>query len=119
MEDYKPSSDNEPSLKSLSARVKEAQKANQPVQRSGINESHAYGMAMRLVAELVSGLIVGMIIGYLLDRFLETKPLMLIIFIFLGLGAGIFNVMRAARQIEEVSARKRKDAEQADGKEGR
>lgn len=108
----------EPPLESLSARVKKAQKANQPKSESRLNEQHAYGMAIRLVAELVSGLIVGLIIGYFLDKMLGTKPWLLIIFIFLGLGAGIFNVMRAAKQIEEKQARKREEADKANSNEG-
>ncbi|MCK5425306.1 MAG: AtpZ/AtpI family protein [Emcibacter sp.] len=109
----------EPPLTSLKARVKKAQKAIEPKNESGINEQHAYGMAMRLVAELVSGLIVGLIIGYFLDKVLGTKPWLMIVFIFLGLGAGIFNVMRAAKQIEEQQARKREEAaEKANSNEG-
>ncbi|MBL4893363.1 MAG: AtpZ/AtpI family protein [Emcibacter sp.] len=100
----------DPSLTSLKDRVSRAQKANEPKGESGVNESHAYGMAMRLVAELVSGLIVGMVIGWFLDKALGTKPWLLIVFIFLGLGAGIFNVLRAAKQIEETEARKREEA---------
>ncbi len=111
--------DEEPPIESLKTRVKKAQKAIEPKNESGINEQHAYGMAMRLVAELVSGLIVGLIIGYFLDKALGTKPWLLIIFIFLGLGAGIFNVLRAAKQIEEKQARKREEAaEKANSNEG-
>jgi len=99
-----------PPQMSLKARVNKAQQAIKPKNESGINESHAYGMAMRLVAELLSGLIVGLIIGWFLDKWLGTKPWLLIVFIFLGLGAGIFNVMRAAKQIEEAAARKREEA---------
>lgn len=109
----------EPPLENLKTRVKKAQLANAPKSVSGLNEQHAYGMAMRLVAELISGLIVGLIIGYFLDRMLGTKPWLLILFIFLGLGAGIFNVMRAAKQIEQQQARKREEeAEQANSNEG-
>jgi len=118
-EDNKPSSEKESTLEELGARVKDAQRANAPKAESGINESHAYGMAMRLVAELVSGLIVGLIIGWLLDQALGTKPWMLIVFIFLGLGAGIFNVMRAAKQMEAAAARKREEADKANSNEGK
>ena len=118
MEGRDKSPEKEPSLEDLGARVKKARAAIEPKSTSGISESNAYGMAMRLVAELVSGLIVGLIIGYFLDKALDTKPLMLIVFVFLGLGAGIFNVMRAARQIEEAKARKLKDADKAKSNEG-
>jgi len=117
-EDNKPSS-KETALEELGVRVKAAQKKNAPKNESAINESHAYGMAMRLVAELVSGLIVGMIIGWFLDKALGTKPWMLIVFVFLGLGAGIFNVLRAAKQMEVVAARQREEAEKANSNEGK
>ncbi|MCF6215028.1 MAG: AtpZ/AtpI family protein [Emcibacter sp.] len=118
-EDNKPSSKKEAALEELGARVKAAQKENAPKAESPINESHAYGMAMRLVAELVSGLIVGMIIGWFLDKALGTKPWMLIVFVFLGLGAGIFNVLRAAKQMEVVAARQREEADKANSNEGK
>lgn len=111
--------DEEPPLMSLKDRVKKAQKANAPKSESGLNEQHAYGMAMRLVAEMVSGLVVGLMIGYFLDKALGTKPWLLIIFVFLGLGAGIFNVMRASKQIDEAAARQREEtADKADRNEG-
>ncbi|PCI34298.1 MAG: hypothetical protein COB54_00450 [Alphaproteobacteria bacterium] len=110
--------DKEPPLDSLKARVEKARRANEPKSESGINESHAYGMAMRLVAELVSGLIVGLIIGYFLDKTLGTKPWLMIVFIFLGLGAGIFNVLRASKQMEQSAARKREEADKAKSNEG-
>lgn len=118
MEDRRSSSDKEPSLESLSDRVRKARQANEPRNTSRLNESHAYGMAMRLVAELMAGLIVGLVIGWFLDKALDTKPWMLIIFVFVGLGAGIFNVMRAARQITEADARRLKEAEKANSNEG-
>lgn len=85
MEDRDSSSEKEPSLESLRARVRDARKAAQPKATDGVNESHAYGMAMRLVAELVSGLIVGFAIGWFLDGWFGTKPWMLIVFVFVGL----------------------------------
>ncbi|PHZ85636.1 AtpZ/AtpI family protein [Paremcibacter congregatus] len=118
MEDRDSSSEKEPSSESLRARVRDARKAAQPKASDGVNESHAYGIAMRLVAELVSGLLVGFAIGWFLDKWFGTKPWMLIGFIFIGLGAGIFNVMRAARQIEAREARQRSEADQANSKEG-
>lgn len=116
--DHEPSSDKEAPLNSLKDRVRQARQANEPRETSGINESHAYGMAMRLVAELVAGLVVGLMIGWFLDKALDTKPWMLIIFVFLGLGAGIFNVMRAAKQITEADAGKREEADKANSNEG-
>lgn len=117
-DDKEPPSEEVAASDDLSARVKKAILASAPRKERGLNEAGAYGMAMRLVAELVSGPVVGLLIGWGLDKALGTKPWMVIGFVFLGLGAGIFNVMRAARQIEEVAARQREEAEKAENKEG-
>jgi ATP synthase protein I len=57
----------------------------------------AAGWALRVGVELVVGLVVGGGIGWVLDRWLGTSPLMLIVFFFLGAGAGMVNVFRVAR----------------------
>lgn len=55
------------------------------------------GMALagRVSSELVAGLIVGAGSGWVLDRWLDTSPLMLVVMFFLGAGAGMVNVWRA------------------------
>ena len=52
------------------------------------------GLVMRVGVELVSAVIVGLAIGWGLDSWLRTRPLFLILFVFLGGIAGIFNVWR-------------------------
>ena len=49
---------------------------------------------MRVGVELVSAVIVGLAIGWGLDAWLHTRPLFLIVFVFLGGVAGIFGVWR-------------------------
>jgi ATP synthase protein I len=53
-----------------------------------------FGMAMRIGTELVAALIVGVGIGFFLDKWLGTAPWFLVVFFFLGAGAGILNVYR-------------------------
>ena len=48
----------------------------------------------RVATELVAGLIIGTSLGLMLDNWLQTKPLFLIIFFFLGGIAGIYNLWR-------------------------
>lgn len=57
------------------------------------------GIAFRLSTELVAGVFVGGAIGLLLDKWLGTGPVFLLIFFFLGMAAGILNVFRTARQL--------------------
>lgn len=51
-------------------------------------------LAMRAGSEFVSAIIVGAAIGWGLDRLLGTNPLLLIVFFFVGVAAGILNVIR-------------------------
>lgn len=53
------------------------------------------GFALRVGIELVAALAIGVGIGWLLDYWLETSPLMLVVFFFLGSAAGFLNVYRA------------------------
>ena len=55
------------------------------------------GIAMRLSSELVAAVFVASVIGYYLDKWLETKPFLLIVFFFLGAITGILNVVRTSK----------------------
>src|SRR5437764_9325075 len=59
----------------------------------------AFGFAFRIGVELLAALVVGGGIGWLLDHWLGTLPLFLLIFFFLGAGAGMLNVFRAAKEM--------------------
>ena len=87
-------------LDDLDVRLRKAQAEQKPPIGDGINSPDGsmsgFGMAMRIGVELIAALIVGVGIGLLLDRWLETAPLFLLVFFFLGAGAGIMNVYRAA-----------------------
>lgn len=52
------------------------------------------GIGMRVGVELASALAVAVAIGWLLDRWLHTLPLFLIVFVLLGGAAGVLNVWR-------------------------
>ena len=58
-----------------------------------------YGMAFTIAAELVGGLIGGALIGWLVDRWLDSAPLGLITFFFVGAIAGLWNVYRTVRAV--------------------
>ena len=59
------------------------------------------GFAFKLGTELVASIAVGTIIGFILDTWLDTKPWLIIIFFFLGSAAGILNVIRTAKRMQE------------------
>jgi ATP synthase protein I len=51
-------------------------------------------LAMRAGSEFVSAILVGAAIGWGLDRLLGTSPLLLIVLFFVGVAAGVLNVIR-------------------------
>ena len=57
-------------------------------------------LAWRMVIELVAGLGIGFGMGYGLDWLFGTSPWLMIVFIFLGLAAGIQTMMRSAREVQ-------------------
>ena len=70
------------------------------------SDPSALGRAFRMSAEFVAGVIAGGGLGWLLDRGLGTKPWGMIVFLMLGFGAGIANVMRASGFLGSSSGRK-------------
>ena len=63
--------------------------------------STALGKALRLSTELLAGVFGGAVIGWLLDRWLGTLPLFLMVFLILGMAAGILNAVRGAREMNK------------------
>ena len=58
------------------------------------------GQAFKLSTELVAAVLVGTIIGFILDNWFDTKPWLIIIFFFVGVIAGILNVIRSAKKVQ-------------------
>ena len=58
--------------------------------------AEAMAMVGRIATEIVSGVAVGGFIGWLLDNWLGTTPLLMIVLLFLGAGAGMMNIWRMA-----------------------
>ena len=59
------------------------------------------GTAFKLSTELVSAVVVGTIIGFILDKTFGTKPWLILIFFFVGVAAGIYNVIRSAKNMQK------------------
>ena len=62
--------------------------------------SSGIGVAFKMSTELVSAVAVGTIIGFILDNWFGTKPWLILIFFFVGVVAGILNVFRSAKSIQ-------------------
>ena len=63
-------------------------------QKSAIN----YSVAVNISIELITGIGLGVFLGLMIDNYLQTKPLMLIICFILGTLVGFFNMYKALKR---------------------
>ena len=59
------------------------------------------GAAFKMSTELVAHVVVGTIIGFILDEWFGTKPWLILIFFFVGVIAGILNVIKSAKNMQK------------------
>jgi len=72
-----------------------------PDARNGASIGAGMGMGVRVGVELIAGIAVGGLIGYGLDRWLGTKPWLLLVFFFLGAAASVLNIYRAVHGLDD------------------
>ena len=91
-------------LKEISTRLEIAKKniKKKQIKNNGSNAA-SFGKAMKISTELVAAVVVGGTIGFILDTWFDTKPLLIIIFFFIGVVAGILNVIRSAKSMHKNS----------------
>lgn len=59
------------------------------------------GMAMRIGLEMVVATMIGVGLGWLGDRYLGTKPWLMLVGVIVGLAAGLLNVYRYMQQLQK------------------
>ena len=57
-----------------------------------------YSIAINISIELITGIGLGVFLGLMVDNYLQTKPLMLIIFFILGTLVGFFNMYKTLKR---------------------
>jgi ATP synthase protein I len=84
------------------ARDEQAAKAPKPVDpdRPQAASGVALGQAMRIGVELVVGVAVGGLLGWVLDRYLGTAPVLMMLLFIAGFAAGLLNVIRTAQRMQ-------------------
>jgi len=93
------------SLEDLEARLRAARAkeggADDRDHAGGGGRASGIGLGFRIAVELVAGVMVGAGIGYGLDYWLGTAPWLMVLFLFLGGAAGVMNVYRAFKGLDD------------------
>ena len=84
-------------IRNLQEKIQAAKKLSTP---DAPNAAKPIGKIMKVVVEIVAAMAVGLGIGILADNYFETRPLFIIIFFLLGSAAGILNVFRVAKSLQ-------------------
>lgn len=71
----------------------------------------SFADALRLSSEFIAGVVVGAALGWFVDEMAGTTPWGLIVFLLLGFGAGILNVLRSAGLVAEFGSKAPKKGE--------
>ena len=84
-------------LKSSLSKARASQRARVPPRSSGSDAAKGdsgISLGVRAGSEFVSSVVIGAAIGWGLDRLIGTRPFLLIALFFLGVAAGVWNVIR-------------------------
>ena len=89
-------------LKEITTRLEIAKKKikKEATENKGANVA-SLGNALKIGTELIAAVLVGSILGYILDNWFDTKPFIMISFFFIGVAAGILNVIRSAKKMHK------------------
>lgn len=90
-------------IKRLEERINKIKQQEKEARKDKPESDFAYAAktGFRVGTELVSGVVVGAAVGYVLDRIFDSRPLLLIIFLFLGGVAGFLNVYRFVKNEDD------------------
>ena len=89
-------------LREISARLEIAKKNldKNKIKNKGSNAAHL-GKALKIGTELVAAVAVGTTLGFILDNWFDTRPWLTISFFFMGVAAGILNVIKSANSMHK------------------
>ena len=89
-------------LKEISTRLEIAKKKIKKKQtKTNGSDTVSLGKALKISTELVAAVVVGTTLGFILDNWFGTKPWLTICFFFIGVAAGILNVIKAAKHMNK------------------
>ncbi|MBO0332189.1 AtpZ/AtpI family protein [Sneathiella sp. CAU 1612] len=94
-----------PSKEEFKARLKKAQQQQEETSwnRSDltVERNSTAGRAWRLSVEMVAALLVCGWFGWLLDKWLDTKPWLMLVFLIVGAVVGLYNVIKVGKRMND------------------
>ena len=89
-------------IKEIATRLEIAKKniKNSEENNQGSNAA-SLGKALKISTELVAAVVVGTTLGFILDNWFDTRPWLTISFFFMGVAAGILNVIKSAKNMHK------------------
>ena len=84
----------------LNSLKKKIQEAKEKIEEPVVEAPKPLGKIMKVVVEIVAAMSVGLGIGILIDNYFDTRPFFIIVFFLLGSAAGIMNVFRVAKSLQ-------------------
>ena len=89
-------------LTSLEERLKVAHQAEEVRTGKARKKSDkGYSQGNRVLAELIAGIAGGALIGWLIDRWLDSSPVALLVSMFLGIAVAFRNIIRISNERPE------------------
>ena len=88
-------------IKEIDLKIKELKNKNKNKKILSSNNKinpKFYSMAMNISIELITGIGLGVFLGLLVDNYLQTKPLMFIIFFIVGTIVGFYNMYKSLKK---------------------
>ena len=86
-------------IKEIEKKIKNLK--NKKIQATSYNSNingKFYSMAVNISLELITGIGLGVILGLMVDNYLQTKPIMLIIFFIVGTVVGFYNMYKSLKR---------------------
>jgi ATP synthase protein I len=105
-------------LARLNEQLDRARASRLPGQTTGGNPGLQQGLALglRIGVELVTAVIVSVGLGWAIDRWLGTRPWVMLVMFFLGIAAGMLNVYRAVTGTGGAVGYRRRNPENGGGR---
>lgn len=70
------------------------------------DRSHGHQWGLRVGTEIVASTVIGLGLGFYIDKWLDTRPVFLLVFFLFGVIAGFLNLYRAVRLDQEKMSKK-------------